>query len=289
MKFPRLVCQYRSNSFEKLQGHSIVLRVERTADIGQGIERVRKSGNSLFCVIVDLGKPLAEIELDTNLSKIPLAVMAPSVGRYSDLSRRIGELRKFNLRVYLRCGNPEHISAIRILSSLGIATCVDFTDGAVCWDGLIDLSTYALLERAPHAPIDPFCFIADNFRPVKSLEWGRTVFDDPNSFLHLDENGRVALSERCLVAGEFVADSIQEITSIDDFHPIREKGHAWRTYFRDCHECAFCPGWRICLGKFSSGTSAQGKCSSFFGELMDLIAQFQNSNQLANESSLWQL
>jgi hypothetical protein len=122
---------------------------------------------------------------------------------------------------------------------------------------------------------------------VNSLDWGCAVFDHPRSFLHLDENGRVALSERCLAIGEFVADSIHEITSANDFLPIRDKCHEWRTYFRDGHVCAFCPGWRICLGKFSSGVFEPEKCSGFFAELMGLASQFQSVTQARNERLIW--
>ena len=179
--------------------------------IALGVDHVRKSGNRLFCVIVESDRPLADMEFDDRHQGIPLAVMAPSLGRFRDLARHLDRLRTLNLRVYLPCDHPDNLTGLRILSSVGITCCADFRDGSTDWESLADLATYAVLERAPHAAIEPFAFMAANYPACRRLDWGRVFFDDPRHFLHLDAAGRVALSRAELAENRFVAHSLNEI------------------------------------------------------------------------------
>ena len=126
-------------------------------------------------------------------------------GRFRDLARHLDRLRKLNLRVYLPCDHADNLASLRILSSVGIPCCADFRDGGTDWEALADLATYAVLERTPHAAMEPFAFMAANYHSADRLDWGRVFFDDPRHFLHLSEDGRVALSQAELAEGRFVA------------------------------------------------------------------------------------
>ena len=214
------------------------------------MEKVRKSGHSLFCVIVESDRPLADIELDEHHTGIPLAVRAPVAGRFRDLAQRLDRLRNLNLRVYLPCDNPDNLASLRTLSSVGIHCCADFRHDSNDWESLADLATYAVLERSPHAPIEPFAFIVSNYHASKYLDWGRVTFDDPRYFLHLEMDGRVALSRAELDEKRFVALSPDEIEEPDEFPPIRERLRSWRHYFIDNHPCAFCAGSKFVSGSF---------------------------------------
>jgi hypothetical protein len=266
----------------------VALRLNGCHGLAEAVDNVRKSGNTLFCVIVDADRPLAEMEFDDRHRGIPLAVMAPALGPFRDLARHLDRLRTLNLRVYLPCGHPENLAGLRILASVGIHCCADFRNGGTDWEALADLATYAVLERTPHAAMEPFAFIAANYPTAHRLDWGRVIFDDPGHFLHLDGDGRVALSQAELAEGRFVAHSLSEIEAPAEFPPIRERLRSWRHYFVDNHPCASCGGWRICLGKFSQDLAANAGCAEFFLEMMDLVRQHTALQVAPEERRIWQ-
>ena len=288
MGFPRIVCPDSEILLQSFTGLSVALRLNGCPGIAAGVEHVRKSGNTLFCVIVESDRPLADIEFDDRLQGIPLAVMAPSLGRFRDLARQLDRLRTLNLRVYLPCDHPENLTGLRILSSVGIHGCADFRNGGTDWEALADLATYAVLERTPHAAMEPFAFMVANYLPSDRLDWGRVSFDDPRHFLHLDEAGQVALSQAELAEGRFVAHNLSEIQAPAEFPPIRERLRSWRNYFVDHHPCASCGGWRLCLGKFSQNLAAQAGCAEFFLEMIDLVRQQMALQVAPEERRIWQ-
>jgi hypothetical protein len=288
MKFPSIVCPPLSDVFQGFRGHSVLLQASGLAGIAECAEAVRTSGNSLFCIIVDPDRTLADLEIPDGLESIPLAIRAPAMGRYADIAPKIPKLGSLNLRVYLPCHSPDNLIALRILSSVGIHCCADFTDGRVDWDSLADLSTYALLGLTPHAPVEPFASIASNYRPASSIDWGRAVFDDPRHFLYLDADGRVALSREDLAGCRFVAERVDDIQSPGHLSAIREYGQSWRAYFRDNHPCASCAGWRLCQGRFSRCIPEDRGCSIFFDELADVAREHLRNNAAPPERTIWQ-
>ena len=288
MNYPRLVCPNNEDLFRSFAGRSLAVRVDDPADTAEAAATVRASGNELFCVIIESNAPFSEIELLDDCKDIPLAVMAPSFGRFRDLAGRIGILRSGNLRVYLPCDTPGNLTGLRILSSVGIHSCAMPGTGPIDWEALADLMTYAVLERVPHASIEPFAYIASNYDPESRLEFGSVFFDDPRHFLHLDGSGRVALSRAELINGEFVARNVSEIDSPDDYPAIKRRIQAWKAFFVDGHVCSSCAAWRMCLGRFSDRLSDNPGCSGFFSELAEVIAQYRASTVSATEAPVWQ-
>ena len=288
MGFPSIVCPDSEMVLQGFTGRSVVLRLNRCQGIAAGVENVRRSANTLVGVMVESDRPLADIEFAHHHQGIPLAVMAPALGPFRDLARHLDRLRALNLRVYLPCDHPENLTGLRILSSVGIHCGADFRNGRTDWESLADLATYAVLERVPHAAIEPFSFIVSNYNSSKYLDWGRVWFDDPRHFLHLDEDGRVALSRAELAEKRFVAPSLNEIEAPDEFPPIRERQLSWRHYFTDNHPCASCAGWKICLGKFSDTLTANPGCAEFFREVLDLVRQHTALQVAAPEPRIWQ-
>jgi hypothetical protein len=288
MEFPRIVCPDSETVLQGFTGRSVALRVNGCDGISLAVDQVRKSGNLLFCIIVESDQPLADMEFDKRHQGIPLAVMAPALGRFRDLARHIDRLRTLNLRVYLPCDHPDNLTGLRILSSVGITCCADFRAGRINWESLADLATYAVLERVPHAAIEPFAFMVANYPDSRCLDWGRVIFDDPRHFLHLDACGRVALSRAELAENRFVARSLDEIEAPAEFAPIRNRLRSWQHFFIDNHPCASCAGWRICLGKFSRDLAANAGCAEFFTEMIDLVRQHTAAPVVPEERRLWQ-
>jgi hypothetical protein len=270
MSLPRLVCPNDPQLLTGLGGHPVAVRVNDLALAAGAAANVRESGNALYCVIVEASAPLAELEFDAEHKGVPLAVMVPSMAKFRDVVPKLDLMRELNLRVYLPCDDAENLTAMRLLSSVGVHTGADFAKGVADWDALSDLMTYAVLGRVPHASIEPFTFIATNYDPQSYLDWGATQFDDPRRFLHLDENGRIALSRAALAAGAFAAQSVAELGESTEFPAIRARANAWREFFVDNHPCSACRAWRVCLGKFAD--DADG-CADFFAEAIEVAVE----------------
>lgn len=288
MRFPRLVCPNNLDLFHSFAGHSLAVKVDDLAHMAEAAANVRASENDVFCVIFESNVPLSDIELPDGHEDIPLAVMAPSFGKFRDLAGRAGALRNGNIRVYLPCDEPENLIGLRILSSIGVHSCAVPGTESIDWEALADLMTYAVLERVPHASIEPFAYIASNYDPASRLEFGAIFFDDPRHFLHLDGKGRVALSHAELVEEAFIAGDISEIEAPLDFPAIKQRTEAWKKYFVDGHACASCAAWRICLGRFSDHLSENPGCSEFFSELAEVAGQYQALRVPAEERVVWQ-
>ncbi len=287
MNSPRFVCPNDAGLLRSFTGRAVAVRVGDVADIVAATANVRESGNELFCVIVETNRPLSDLEFRDDQLSIPLAIMTPSFGNFRDLARKVDAWRRSAIRVYLPCNNPDNLAALRILSSLGIHGCAQFVTGANDWEALADLMTYAVLGRNPHASIKPFAFIASNYNPHSILPWGSIEFDDPTHFLHLDENGWIALSRDELERGIFVAQGIDEVESPALASAVSERANGWRRYFADNHPCAACAGWKICLGRFSNDLPEDGGCARFFTELIEIATALRAPTSGRDEGEIW--
>jgi hypothetical protein len=275
----KLVCPLEHHLIDRIEGRSICVRVDATQDIAAAAADARQR-NTLVCVICDLSEPLADIAVEDGWHGVPIALAVPSVGRFRDIARKTETLRKLNLRVYLPA---EAHSGARILASLGIPVCVDFGTSAD-WDALADLMTYALLGVVPHAPIEPFQTIADGYRQAgRCDEWGRVLFDDPSRFLHLDAEGRIALSRRDLLAGRFVTSDLSQLDGPEVRRAVEQRMQAWRTVFAGDHFCARCQAWRICRGRLCDGKAAPDGCDAFFAEMADVIERRHDKSGMRAE------
>lgn len=289
MKLPSFVCPANSLVFGTFSGRSVVCQTTGSLrEIAEIVGRVRVSGNNIHCIIATLDRPLAETDFPDCIKNVPLAVRCPSVGRYADISRSLPKLRDFNMRLYLPADCQDNITAIQMLSSLGLHCCAEFGDGAPYWEGLAELASYAMLSRCDHGPIEPFAFIASHFVPHRNLDWGRAVFDDPEHYLHLDREGRIALTARDLAQGKFIAEGVVGF-SPKTCPQMAEHRHRWRDFFRDDRACASCPGWRLCLGRFADHADESAGCSAFFTELTEVATEHYRLKQAASKDALvWQ-
>ncbi len=282
----KLVCPHESTLIDRLDRRDICVRVDAARDIAAAAAEVRRR-NTLSCVICDVRDPIEEIDVEDAWRNVPVALMAPSVGRFRNVAKKVGALRSLNLRVYLPCEAGNLVGA-RMLASLGIPVCITF-EVTPDWDALADLMTYALLGLVPHAPIDPFQTIADGYRRTsRTADWGRVFFDDPSRYLHLDAEGRIALSRRDLKAGNFVANDLSKLDSPEVRHAIEERTEAWRSLFAEDHFCARCKAWRICRARLSDGKQAPDGCAAFFAEMAEVIEQRRNKSGSNRPAEKWQ-
>jgi hypothetical protein len=280
----KLVCPHERALIDRLEGRTVCVRVDAARDIAAAAADVRRR-NTLSCVICE-SVPIEDIEIEDDWQGVPIALMAPSVGRFRNVAKKAAALRKLNLRIYLPC-EADNLTGARLLASLGIAVCIDF-GAAPDWEALADLMTYALLGPVPHAPIDPFQTIADGYRQAaRSDDWGRVFFDDPSRTLHLDAEGRIALSRRDLKAGDFVACDLSKLDSAEVKHAIEQRLDAWRNLFAEDHFCARCEAWRICRARMCDGKAAPDGCDAFFHEMAEVIERRRGKPESNRPAEKW--
>lgn len=276
MSFPSLVCPYDLSLLKGLSGRTLVVRVDDPALIEEAAAAVQNSGNRLAHLKVDFPQPLDQFPFRPEWAGLPLALYVPALGRFAGLADRLGLMRSIDLRVYLPAGSSENLAALRILSSVGIRTFAEFDANEPPWQDLADLMTYAALGRARHAAIEPFSYIASNYRAQEYTPWGALYFDDPRQFLHLDQGGRVALSQPQREAGEFLPEGI---LGQDDPWTCPEYARGadpWRKTFLEISACAACSGWRVCLGRLAAWSGKEHACAEVFTEMMEVADLYQS-------------
>jgi hypothetical protein len=274
--------------FGHVSGRILAVRVDDPARIGEAARDVKSSGNQLLCVIHDSKATLTGLELRDDWEGIPLALFVPELGKFRDLADKLQLLRKLKLRVYLFADRRDNLTALRVLSSVGIPGCAVLDDGVSDWEALSDLMTYAVLGPTPHAPVEPFAFIAHHYDPLRYTEWGSVCFDDPKRFWHLDDEGRVALSSRELREGVFIANDISEMKEPGDCPEYVKRLDLRQSFFLENDVCARCEAFRVCLGRFAPAGRNNGGCSAFFAEMMAVAEQHQSRQAQREEKAVWQ-
>lgn len=288
MAYPRLICPYSTSLLGRIRGRNLAIRLTDADLVSSAAESVRKSGNGLFCIILEMDKPLDAVKLGIGWGELPIALVVPSVGKFRGVARMLDQLKKLKVRVYLPC-NRNNLGSIRLLASVGISCCVTFDGSPVDWEELADLMTYAVLERTPHAPIEPFLYIAKHFEPLSRTDWGAVYFEDPLRFLHLDTEGRVALSRKDIAAKNYISTGVEKIGPETDFPVAADRLEGWREHFVKNSSCSTCPGWRVCLGRCYQEHEDVARCSSFFSEMIRVAQLFQKGRKAEDSQQLWPL
>lgn len=292
MSCEKIVCPFDRGIVERFRGREIAVRIDDPLLAPAARDLVRETRNSLMCVLCESPLPLAATPLPPVWDGIPLGLSVPGAGRMRDLAPITPRLRELDLRVFLPYSR-ENLTGLRVLSSIGIPCGLVLEEGEPDWEALADLMTYAVLEGVPHAPIEPFDLLRRNYDPERFMQWGAGFFDDPTQFVHLDREGRAALSPRDLRQGRFVGtvDGLEGSVAA----ALTERARARRSLFVEDHPCAACAGFRLCLGRFDrpdkGGPGAPGRagCSGFFSEMMDALDLHREQKAQRDKAPAWQL
>jgi hypothetical protein len=273
----------------RLRGEPIVPVIQNIEDFPKAVRMVEQAGAHLHCLQICTKAPLAALPFKEEWKNIPIALYTPGMGRFLELIRRLPLLRQLNLRVYLPSDLDENYTGIRILSSLGIESAIVFIPEKISWERLKDLMSYAFFSQGLHAAIAPFHYLAARYDPNRRNDFGAVYFDDPRTYLHLDKKGRVALSKEDLQRGSFLLDDFEMIGRIEKQEKYREGLERWREVFLRGFGCASCPGWRVCLARFSQDGLAGGGCRDFFSEMMNKVEKYREINRRIPEPKIiWQ-
>jgi hypothetical protein len=253
----------------------ITVRVHDPEEVFTAARDVKESGNRLFSVIVDTDRSLEDIDIPENWGGISVALFLARMGRFRSIRNKLERMRRMKVRVYLPCDDPENITSLQIFASVGVSVASRIIQGPHHWEPLLDLMTFAILGPAPHSPIDPFVFVADNFEAGGSVDWRGIYFEDPNEFFHLDDRGRVALSHNELLDNDFIFDDPSGIDIREEYPEYRLRTSPRERFFLTDHPCTRCPGWRVCMGAFVQNGSSPDGCSEFASEMLEVVEQYR--------------
>jgi len=280
-----LVCEYDRELLARMGGKSLVLNLRDVDDISDVYQDSQRYDFHIHCLNIETGKDLTDIAVKEDWDNLPIALHVKSLGKFREFVLRLPVIRKLNIRIYLPTDNPENFTSARILSSLGVDSAVELRSEGIDWEAATDLMTYSLLGMVPHAPIDPFQYIAEKYDPGRNTDFGAVYFDDPRTYLYINNDGKIAASKRELKDGVFLADGIDDLDRIEESDAYRARLGNWMDHFGKPDGCAYCPAWRVCLGKFSKTAKDDPGCRNLFSEIMDVVEQFQSRQN--GDRHLW--
>ena len=286
MNLRTLICPYEPELINGLSDREIGVRVDSPSMVSGAAEVVRNSNNRLLCVILDSAQPVDAVPWEDGWKGIPILLTAPATGEFRRLVHKLPLLKSLNLKIYLNA-TAENIRDVRILSSLGVSCALRIAPGAVDWEALADLMTYALCARAPHAPIDPFDYIARKYDARMHLKWGAVYLDDADRYFHLDKEKNVALSAKEALAGQFIG-RLDEIERAEP-EEIVQRANAWSRNFTGNNPCATCEGFKICMGSFRPEDGKTEGCKAFFSETIETLGELYAQKDRAGKERVWRL
>lgn len=261
-----------------------VIKINHFNEILPAARHSADSGIKIHALVLKSHLALSAIPFSEEWKNIPLAIFIDSIGKFSEFINKRRFLLNFNMRIYLPAGSDKKHSAIQVLSSLGIQTCITFGPAKPDWDNLNDLMTYALLGRISHAPVEPFNYMASNYENFRTADFNAVYFNDPERFIHINEQGRVALTNEDLIKNKFLNLGISEINGLENTDEFIEYKNKNKKFFLEKDGCAYCPGWRLCAGRLIN--ICDDNCVVFFDDMIDVIERYKKLS--SGQNQIWQ-
>lgn len=280
-----LVCPYSEKLISKLKGRALVVRTNKFQDISHVYYMVNRD-NKLHCVLIKSKDSLSSIAFQEDWKDIPIALYVSGLGSFRGMVNKLPVLKQLNIRVFISADKKKNFTDLRILSSLGVPCGLVFGEKKVNWDAVNDLMCYAIYGKVPHSPIEPFYFAASNYNPNKYVDLRSVYFENPKRYLHVNEEEHIFLSSQELIDGHYIENRLAMLDSITQNDEYKKRLNLWQTFFLESDGCAYCQGWRVCLGMFSSQSKENPGCKSFFSDLMDAADYFHSMENIKGE--LWQ-
>jgi hypothetical protein len=271
-----LVCDLDEKLISRFQHRNIVVRVG-SPDLVTKAVRVVQEHNNLYTCWLNSNASLSSLDI-TELEKssnVPLYIEIAGLGNFRESIEHVRLLRNLDALVMLPEDAPGTYRDLKILSSLFVPCGIIFRNQCPDWESLADSISYYYYNKVPHAPIQPFHFVISNYSPQKRIDFNSVYFDNPSRFLHIDIHGHIALSKTGLEKGELISIDLEDLDNVINSPSFTQRADAWREFFLKPDGCAYCPNWRICLGKFAGSTDKESGCMIFFSELMDAAENYQ--------------
>jgi hypothetical protein len=276
-----LVCPFNEDSLKKMKGKALVIRTD-DFNLIPHIDRVVNDHNKLHCILViDKKKFLSAVPFREDWKDIPLTFYLGGMGSFKTFLTQLPMLRQSSLRVFFSTDKNRNLQDLTIMSSLGVDCGVWFGDNnnSTDWDALNDLMYYSIYTRTAHGDIEPFYYAVSHYDPQNITDFSSVYFDNPLRYLHMDENENVALTRADLENGNFISRGMDSLDKIEETPGYIKLRNRWEEFFLQTKGCAYCPAWRICLGKFAPYNEESSGCRPFFSDLMDAADHFRSVKQ----------
>lgn len=247
--------------------------------------RVIGEKNKVHCVVLKLEQPLSTWSAPEDLADIPLHIFSPGLGFFREFVLRRPEFDRLTARYFLPADQVATYRDLLIMSSLGLDCGLDFNGKSIPWDKLSDLAISVIYPKLERGTVEPFNYLLTRFEPTKTIDFNAVYFNDPERYLHLDRNFRIALSNEDLEKGNFIAEGPEALAGIRESDVYKAAISARNRVFISMNDCTTCPAWRICLGKFPDEAKGNKQCRDVFGEVMEaaVIQQERMGNQVSRE------
>lgn len=215
MNTHQLVCPFDMELLDKLRGRGLVIRCDNIAELPH-IEACLADAHQLQAILIDSDQPLAALLPFSSSWSVCLDLHVSGMGLYRDIAPHIEQLRSSRLKIFMPAAIPENITAMRILSSVGVSCGLSFDSRTPDWEKVSDLMCYAVYGKYPHAPIEPFSFITAHYQPNAQLDFGSVYLDDTSKYLHISKEGCIASSCPNLERNHFISRDLAELDVIAD-------------------------------------------------------------------------
>lgn len=271
-----LVCDFDEKLISRFEHRNLVVRIDNFDVVNDVVKKVQEK-NILNTIWLHLDGPLSRLDI-TELEKsssVRFYLEITGIGDFRESIEHIRSLRELDVIVVLAEDVPGTYRDLKILSSLFVPCGITFRNRNPDWESLADLLSYSVYSKVPHAPIQPFHFLMSNYNVQKRIDFAGSYFEDPSRFLYIEAQGCIALSKEELEKEEFISIDLKDLDNVTNLPSYTQKIEAWREFFLKPNGCAYCQGWRICLGKFEKSTDKESGCMKFFGELMEAAEHYQ--------------
>jgi hypothetical protein len=280
-----IVCLFNRSLLQTFRRRNLIVKIDSFSQMEEAAAAA-KSENHLVSLWLRWQGAVSDIPFESSWASIPLTIYAGQFGEVHDILDRVAIMKTMRMRIFISSDDPNAVTGIKILASMGIPSGIYFGAAKIQWDKMNDLMHYALLSNTAHASVEPFRSVYDNYKVSKYTELGGAYFDDPQSFLHVDPEGTIALTEEEMIRGKFVGKGIDSIDSLAFCAEVQQRLQEWRKHIETCDQCSFCPGFRICGGRFEGQSQDTAECKEFFSDFIDTVELVKSKNK-ARDDALW--
>lgn len=277
-----LVTRYNWPIEEYLKGHALIVQINHLDDVVNIKKHLDDATKISGFVYRDDYASLETIELKTEYCDSPLYLLINRLGKFRDVFHKIEMLKRMNVVVIFTGSEATAISDAQILASLGIHTGISLKPNSALDDNLLDLITYTFYSPTRHAEIEPFSTIERYYDGEDYVSPTIAAFVNPNRYLHVDKDFRLAFSEEDLASDNIIGTGADFLRSEDLQKAIETKELEWQKMFVESDACTFCPAFRICMGYFKSQRESK-RCVQVMSELLEAIEFYKKTKQNSNQ------
>lgn len=277
----KLVAPYCQELLLELNEWPLIIKHESPGEVTDINDFIDCHNLNVYGLTINTGVSLSHLMITDSWLKRPILIKIEDIGRLRDFTALLPLLRHSNVNIGLSISDTGSYKSSRILSSLGVKTTLQLDNNLLDCDKLSDLMIYSYFARQPHADIQPFTYAAQTYHPHDRTVFSEVYMDNPASYIYLDQNGKVYLTEQHLRAGKPLFDELSYLNDLESTQAYHDHMEDWRSVFLEKSGCAYCQGWRLCQSMLNDICDDKKRCESFVCEWMDAIEMQQKKNNQA--------